>query len=444
MPIKIVESMEERGPGDARRHREKQREAIKKKLPEIIAEESIITKREGRIVKVPLKGIDIPHFRPKQSDEGGYGIGQGPSQPGDIIDQRPVSGDQPGGAGQEPGVDYIETEIEIEELLEMMFEDLGLPKLEQKTVRQLAIELGFKIGGCSRNGPWPLLSRRDTAKEGIHRFWEFLNYLKKETGRDESTCYVALKQANGILRDAMNLLKDTNFQPQHVTVEPFSIVTNDDLRFWDIKESEKLESQALVIVMIDRSGSMTTEKKYISRSMAFWLVEFLRHIYQRVEIRFIVHDASAEIVDEEIAYKKGESGGTLAWSAYEKAIFLIDSQYPTKEWNVYLFHFSDGDDADPKKAVDKLKECLERGVNMFGYCQINPQSDYHLDLSSMASHTLLEIFSKTLQTDQFESGGIKMVVGVEGVPFVGMIISAKEQILTGLKYFLKKDRWSND
>ena len=133
MPIIVSEPVSERGKKDARRHREKQKEAIKSRLPEIISNESIITQRKGKVVKIPIKSIDIPHFKPNTGNGSPSGMGQGKGGVGDIIGKKKLpDGSEPGEAGQEPGEDYIETEIPIEELLELMFEDLGLPKLEEK------------------------------------------------------------------------------------------------------------------------------------------------------------------------------------------------------------------------------------------------------------------------------------------------------------------------
>ena len=77
MSITVPEPVAQRGPKDARRHREKQREAIREKIPEIIAEESIITRAKGKTVKVPIRSIEIPSFRPgsrkKDGENGGGG-----------------------------------------------------------------------------------------------------------------------------------------------------------------------------------------------------------------------------------------------------------------------------------------------------------------------------------------------------------------------------------
>ena len=106
MTITAPEPVAQRGKKDARRHREKQREAIRKKLPEIISEESIITRGRGKTIKVPIRSIDIPHFRPGRrnkgedgggnQDQGSRGIGQGSGSPGDVIGRGPGKGQQPG------------------------------------------------------------------------------------------------------------------------------------------------------------------------------------------------------------------------------------------------------------------------------------------------------------------------------------------------------------
>ena len=211
MSITVPEPIAERGKKDARRHREKQREAIRKQLPEIISEESIITRGRGKTVRVPIRSITIPQFRPgsrqkegSQGDNGagGVGIGQGSSRPGDVIGRRPAPSQGPGGeAGDEAGQEYIESEIELEELISMMLEDLGLPRLEKKEVAELEVVLGFQIRGIKKSGPRPLLDSRRSSRTPFGRFFAFLQILVDQTGRDELACFHALKQAGGDLSE---------------------------------------------------------------------------------------------------------------------------------------------------------------------------------------------------------------------------------------------------
>jgi len=441
MPIRIVESVEERGQKDARRHREKQREAIKKHLPEIISEQSIITGNRGKKIKIVIRSLDIPHFRRKtKDDQDAIGIGQGKGAPGDVIGSRKIPGQGKGPqAGKEAGSEYIETEVDLEELIDLMFEDAGLPKLDPKSVREIMVRLGFKISGRSKAGPWPLIAPGPTAKEGYKRFWNFLAALEKETKLDQLICFSALKQANGLIKDALDLLKDPNFKPQFDKVVPFPIIYHEDLRFLKIKDKERPESRAVVIAMMDVSGSMDEEKKYFARLMLFWLVEFLRRIYLRVEIRFIVHHAEASLVDEHTFFHTQESGGTVSSTAYQLARELVEQEYPTSSWNAYLFHFSDGEDFNPQDAVAEIIKCFQRGINMFGYGQINPEGQ---ELFS-SKNTLMQAFARAFPVENVERGGLRMIVGRGNVPFLGVQITKKKHLLPALEQFLIKERWSN-
>ena len=139
--------------------------------------------------------------------------------------------------------------------------------------------------------------------------------------------------------------------------------------------------------MMDVSGSMGTMKKYLARSFYFWMTSFLRVIYKRVEIRFIAHTTEARLVDEYEFLHRGESGGTSCHSAYELATDLIDTEYPTSKWNVYPFHFSDGEDWDVDRTVKSLEKMLDRGVATFGYGEIQTEH---------SSSVLMEAYKKKM------------------------------------------------
>jgi uncharacterized sporulation protein YeaH/YhbH (DUF444 family) len=60
-------------------------------------------------------------------------------------------------------------------------------------------------------------------------------------------------------------------------------------------------------------------------------------------------------------------------SAYKLAAEIIDQHYPVNEWNIYLFHFSDGDNwsvDDTLLCVSTLKDELLPAANMFCYGQV--------------------------------------------------------------------------
>jgi Uncharacterized conserved protein len=124
--------------------------------------------------------------------------------------------------------------------------------------------------------------------------------------------------------------------------------------------------------MMDTSGSMGSFEKYVARTFFFWMTRFLRHRYENVEIVFIAHHTEAKEVTEDEFFNRGESGGTICSSAYMKALEIIDTRYPPSSYNIYPFHFSDGDNltSDNERCVKLIGELLKR-ANLFGYGEVN-------------------------------------------------------------------------
>jgi uncharacterized sporulation protein YeaH/YhbH (DUF444 family) len=56
---------------------------------------------------------------------------------------------------------------------------------------------------------------------------------------------------------------------------------------------KKPQSNAVIIYMMDVSGSMGDEQKELVRLEAFWIDAWLRRNYEGIESRYIVHDVNA-------------------------------------------------------------------------------------------------------------------------------------------------------
>src|SRR5262249_22513732 len=154
---------------------------------------------------------------------------------------------------------------------------------------------------------------------------------------------------------------------------PHVVPIRDDKRYRTRKAMVKRETNAAIIYMMDVSGSMGEEQKKIVRSEAFWIDTWLRSQYGGLSVRYVVHDAEAREVDQEAFYHTRESGGTVISSAYKLAEEIINESYPPEAWNLYLFHFSDGDNwsqGDTDECVELLRSRLLDGVNLFGYGQV--------------------------------------------------------------------------
>jgi sporulation protein YhbH len=334
-------SLHRKGELDRQRHHEKVKEAIRKNLADVVAEESIIMSDGNKIIKVPIRTLDEYHFRFDREKQKQAGQGDGKSKVGDVLAQEPQPGGEPGkdGAGEEPGVDYYETEITVDELAEIIFEDLGLPNLKPKRKRDVTQD-AVEFKDVRKKGINSNIDRKRTILEAIKRS--------------------ALSGKTGVGR-----------------------IMSDDLRYktWDI--SSRQEAGAVVLAMMDTSGSMGTYEKYIARSFFFWMVRFLRTKYQNVQVVFLAHHVEAKETTEEEFFTKGASGGTRCSSVYRLALDIIQERYNPLDYNIYAFHFSDGDNlaSDNDLCVQLVKKLL--GVcNLVGYGEIEGSYYYTSTLRS--------------------------------------------------------------
>jgi hypothetical protein len=424
--------LSQRGLKDAARHREKIRESIQKNIADIISDASIITRKKGQIVKVPIRGLKSYRFVYRQESSGGTGVGQGDGDKGDVIGRQPAPDGPPGQAGDQPGIDFLETEIDIEELIEMMLKDLGLPNLQKKALAEMAIPKGWKFESIEKKGIVSHLDKKRTLKEAIKRTSAFVAVLMQRTGKPEEICRKAITLARGDLLLAEKILREESIPEE---TEEFVSLFSEDLRYRTLQKDVEYQSNAVVLAMMDVSGSMGTMKKYLARSFFFWLVEFLRQLYNHVQIRFISHTTEAKLVDEHEFFHKGESGGTFCHSAYDLAAHLIETEYNPTRWNIYPFHFSDGEDFEPMKTVASARKLLQLGVNMLGYGEI--QAD------SYSNSCLMDAFEKELQLEKqrYIGDDFELFSGKdEATPFMGAVLKDKAHVYLALKEFLKKEQ----
>ena len=434
MSVKELDwGLSERGLTDAARHRRKTREAIQKNIAEIISDTSIITRRRGQIVRVPVRGLKSYRFIFRRDSEGGIGAGQGEGEAGDVVGRQPAEdGAAPGQAGETPGIDYLETEIDLEELIDMMLQDLGLPNLRQKQRTETEAPQGWKFESIEKTGLTAHLDKKRTVREALKRRASFVAELMRRTGQPEEACLRALGAARGDLLRAEKLLREgaTPEGGGHVSVHLFQ----EDLRYRVLDEDVEVHSHAVVLAMMDVSGSMGLTKKYLARSFFFWLLEFLRQIYRTVEIRFIAHTTEARLVDEETFFHKGESGGTFCHSAYDLAGRLMETAYPPQKWNVYAFHFSDGEDFEPDRTLVSARRIMQAGASMVGYAEVRTDP--------YGASFLMTAFENHLQLRRtLDARGFTAFTSMDpSLPFLGVVLRDKSHVYLALKEFLRRDR----
>ncbi|MBS1960544.1 MAG: DUF444 family protein [Bdellovibrionales bacterium] len=333
---------------DHARFRQIIRGKIKQDLKKYIQHSEMFGRKGKDVVTIPMPQIDIPRFR-FGSNQGG--VGQGDGQPGDPV---PGQGDpnQPGEgqqAGKDPGEHDLEVEFTLEELAEILGEELELPNIEPRGQKTLKSRVD-KYTSIASQGPNSLRHFKRTFKEALKR-----------------------QIATG------------TYNPD----KPVIIPIKKDLRYRSWKSDVKHENSAVIIYMMDVSGSMGDEQKEIVRTETFWINTWLKSQYKGVEARYIIHDATAKEVDEDTFFRTRESGGTLISSAYKLCEHIINQDYPPDDWNIYPFHFSDGDNwstEDTKICIDLLKSSLLSKVNNFCYGQVDSRygsGQFYKDLTEV-------------------------------------------------------------
>ena len=424
--------LSEKGKRDSQRHREKIDEQIRKNVKNVIGEESIITNKGNKKVRIPVKGLKDFQFRHGINDnEQRGGVGQGKGKPGDIIAKRKGNGNDPK-AGNEKGDEYMEVEVDIDYLIKIMFEDLGLPYLEEKTKVEQLIPVGWRFEGITKIGIQPRLHKKRTITETLKRTASYISEIMNETECDMTTAEKALVQAEGDLDLAINLVKTDNVDNNVDTSSLY--IEDDDMRYRNITEQFEPSSNAVVIAMMDISGSMTEDKKYLSRSFLFWMVEFLKKTYKNVQIRFIVHTTDARMVSEDDFFKKGEWGGTYCHTAFDLATYTLETEFPADVWNRYCVYCSDGEDFDTAKTMKSANTMIKNGLNMFGYLEIKPETEMSgiYDTGSLLKEFRKNFDMKVETTDSknFYKNNDKHILACE--------IRDREYIYPALKHMLFK------
>jgi uncharacterized sporulation protein YeaH/YhbH (DUF444 family) len=305
---------------------------FKHDLKKFVSSGQLIGQQGRKVVKIPIHSIDLPIFSYGNKDRGGMGMGDGDE--GDPMDGKGKPGQ--GKAGEDDGEHELSAEFSPEELAKIMMEYLELPLLEDKGKGKVNSEKN-KYNKIGLQGPESLRHNRKTYKEALKR-----------------------------------QISSGNYNPDNPTIIPIK----EDRRYKSYSTKEAPDTNTVVMYMMDCSGSMGAEEKHIVEAEVFWIDLLLKASYKDIESIFIVHDTKAKEVSREDFFKISSGGGTRISSAYKLCSELIEKQYPFSDWNVYPFHFSDGDNfgqGDNNECADLLTEKIFPNCNVFSYGQVKSQ-----------------------------------------------------------------------
>ncbi len=304
---------------------------IRDNLKKFISQGEMLTPKGDGKIKIPMPSIETPRFKFGDNSDG---TGQGEGAPGDSVDGQEGEGEPgEGEAGQGEGKKELEVELTVEELAAIMGEELELPNIEPKGKKS----------------------------------------IQSTTDRYTSIGVVGPDSLKHFKRSYREALKRQIVVGTYDATNPIIIPIRGDFRYRSAKNVVQYDNAAVVIYMMDVSGSMGDEQKEIVRTESFWINLWLKSQYKDIEVRYIIHDATAKEVDEDTFFRTRESGGTLISSAYKLCRDIIKADYNPEEWNIYPFQFSDGDNW----STDDTKDCLEilndeiiPASNMFCYGQV--------------------------------------------------------------------------
>ena len=254
--------------------------------------------------------------------------GSGDGQEGEVIGEEPIhgtNGSGTGGAGQGEGGEH-EIESSAYDLGKILTERFELPNLTNKGKKRSLTRYTYDLTDKHR-GTGQILDKKATLRR----------------------------------------ILETNFNlgniPDTENIDPTSLLVSPNDKIYRILSKEKdYESQALVFFLRDYSGSMSGKPTEIVVTQHVLIYSWLYYQYERqVDTRFVLHDTVAkEVPDFATYYHSTIAGGTKVASAYRLVNEIVESEGLARDYNIYVFHGTDGDDWDEegKETIPELKRML--------------------------------------------------------------------------------------
>lgn len=367
------------------------RDHIKKAVADSVGNRSITDIDRGDSISIPHKDLSEPIF---SSGQGGVQEGVHPGNKefarGDQL-PKPQGGQGGGGSGpgdagnSGEGEDDFIFQISQEEFLEFMFEDLALPNLVKKQLKDTQNVKYVRAGYASEGTPSKIniirslrgayarrIALTGKTKQRINELEKEIESLRQQEPIQKSL--IADKQAelDKLCRRAKNIPWIDEF----------------DLKYNQYLKQPQPSTAAVMFCLMDVSGSMSQKHKDIAKRFYILLYLFLKRNYQKIDVVFIRHHTSAKEVDEETFFYSRETGGTIVSSALELMYEIIQKRYSPTDWNIYAAQASDGDNwsDDSSRCGELLRNKLLPLVQYYSYIEITPHEhqDLWLELEKVA------------------------------------------------------------
>ncbi|MFT4810461.1 MAG: uncharacterized sporulation protein YeaH/YhbH (DUF444 family) [Paraglaciecola sp.] len=351
------------------------RQHIKKAVSDAVSKRSITDIERGDNISIPSKDLDEPTFR---SGQGGLRETVNPGNKdfttGDRI-AKPSKGqvEQSSGQGEASDsgedVDEFVFQISQEEFLDCMFEDLELPNLVKKQLKDTTSFKYQRAGYSNQGNPAKINVVRSLQKAYGRRL--ALTGKKRESLKKLELKLMEL--ASSTEDNAIEIRKlKLKIEKFKTRIKKIPWIDDVDLKFNQHVKIALPSTSAVMFCLMDVSGSMSKMHKDIAKRFYILLYLFLKRNYKKIDVIFIRHHTSAKEVDEEEFFYSRETGGTIVSSALKLMNDIIKQRYPAIDWNIYAAQASDGDNwnGDSPLCLKVLREDILPQIQYFAYIEI--------------------------------------------------------------------------
>lgn len=383
--------------GNQQRFLRRYKAQIREAVARAVAQRRIADTDKGGSVTIPSRDLNEPSFSLGQGGRRERVLpGNREFVTGDRV-PRPPGGGGSGGSGKAgdsgESEDAFTFALTREEFLEFFFDDMELPDLVKTQLAQIP-QTRLRRGGYRSDGTPSNLSIVRTMRESLARrialaapYRQQLREVDDAVAAERRRLAASTPVAPPVQDDPQApeagdarlqaLLAERERLLGRIARVPF--IDEFDLRYNNRVPQPRPISQAVMMCIMDVSGSMDENRKDLAKRFFILLHLFLTRHYERIEIVFIRHHTTAAVVDEDGFFHSRESGGTLVSSALELAVETIRDRFPLEQWNVYVAQASDGDnwESDCPRCHQLLVEELLPRVQYYTYVEVDaaqPQS----------------------------------------------------------------------
>lgn len=332
-------------------------------------------------VKVTGSALEEPRFAyAKGGDQTIIVIGNNEYDRGDDI-EFPEEDEGGGGAGPgDQGEDDFVVNVAKDEFLDLFFEDCELPNLTHEKFTE-KLDNTFQQSGFSTTGNPSQLSIIRSYKQSLGRRWALMKPYKEELQELEEEL-AALEKT--LIGNPLNAVANARHKEVTARIEVLRAkiaflngFDKADLRFKK-KEAKPLKTvDAVLIMVMDISGSMDSNKKTIARRWFALLYAFIKRRYSNTELVFVAHTDEAIEMSETDFFTTKVNGGTKVSAALKLVNEIIKERYDSNQTNIYVSHASDGDnwDDDNEAVMDEMMNTsgLMNKIQLFSYVEVGKQ-----------------------------------------------------------------------